>query len=170
MPGAGPEVQGKAGKLCDAQGSEIPIEATKDMEIRLMDVAGKLVVLRERVAISSKVFQPILCYGRLLGNGWGIDGQQQVLIQHAGANVLIEMQNKQVMARGFIRVLQQSDNVSTPVCVRLIQAEVMPDVVNGRIGWNLDDRECGIGKHFGDCYHDPTLVPTEVSDYSGSTR
>lgn len=61
-----------------------------------MDVAGKIVVLRERAAISSKVFQPIRCCGRLLENGWGIDGQQQVLIHRAGVNVLIEMQNKPV--------------------------------------------------------------------------
>eukprot|EP00435_Cladocopium_sp_Y103_P026950 s251_g6.t1 len=36
------------GKLCDAQGTEIPVQAVQDMEIRMKDVTGKTVLLREK--------------------------------------------------------------------------------------------------------------------------
>lgn len=160
--GAGQEVQADVGKLCDAQGSEIPVEATQDMEIRLMDVAGKTVVIRERAAISSRVSQPIFCYARLLENGWGIDGQQQALVHHSGLNIPIEMQNKSVVVHGFIRMMKGQPTVVQPAKVRVVQAEVKPDVVNGRIGWNLDARGCGLGRHFSDCFQDPTLVRPDI--------
>ena len=57
-------------KLHDAQGQVIPVQSMRDVEITLMDETGKLVLLRERVAVSPHVSQPILCYGRLLQAGW----------------------------------------------------------------------------------------------------
>ena len=35
------------GKLCDAQGVEIPIAAVQDVEIRLKDLAGRTLLLRD---------------------------------------------------------------------------------------------------------------------------
>ena len=64
------------GRLCDAQGVEIPIDAVQYMEVRLQNVSGKVVVLRERAAVSSSVSQPILSYGHLMEEGWTIDGAQ----------------------------------------------------------------------------------------------
>ena len=57
------------GRLVDAQGVEIPIEATKDMEIALRDMTGRVILLRETVAISDRVSQPILSFGKMLENG-----------------------------------------------------------------------------------------------------
>ena len=71
--GKGQQVVDSVGKLCDAQGVEIPIAAVQDMEIRLKDLTGRTILLRERVAVSDKVGQPILCFGHLLESGWGID-------------------------------------------------------------------------------------------------
>ena len=34
---------------------------------------GSLMVLKERVAVSPHVTQPILCFGRLLQSGWSMD-------------------------------------------------------------------------------------------------
>ena len=42
-------------KLVDAQGTEIPVDAVQDMEVRLQDVNGKCFLLREKVAISDRV-------------------------------------------------------------------------------------------------------------------
>ena len=67
--GKGQQVVDSVGKLCDAQGVEIPIAAVQDMEIRLKDLTGRTILLRERVAVSDKVGQPILCFGHLLESG-----------------------------------------------------------------------------------------------------
>ena len=52
----------------------MPVHAMQDMEIRLKDISGRSILLRERVTISDKVNQPILCYGHLSQSGWGISG------------------------------------------------------------------------------------------------
>ena len=100
--GKGRPTEGVVGKLHDAQGAEIPIDAVQDMEIRLKDVSGSTVILRERVAVSKHVSQPILSFGRLLEGGWSIDGCQQALTHHAGANIPVELQNKSLMVQGTI--------------------------------------------------------------------
>ena len=92
-------------------GREIPIESMQDMEIRLRDITGKAVLIRERVAVSSMVNQPILCFGRLLENGWCVDGQQQALTHMAGAHVPIELQNKSIVVQGEIRMLREEFQV-----------------------------------------------------------
>ena len=37
-------------------------------------------------------------------------------------------------------------------------------VVNGSVGWQLDSRGCGIGRHFGDHHQDPLLVKPDISE------
>ena len=61
---------GAIGKLHDAQGAEIPVQSIQDMEIRLKDLSGRNILLRERVAISDRVTQPIVC----LDTFWKADG------------------------------------------------------------------------------------------------
>ena len=63
----GRQAHGSVGRLCDAQGVEIPVAAVQDMEIRLKDTAGRTILMREKVVLSDRVTQPILCYGHLLG-------------------------------------------------------------------------------------------------------
>ena len=92
--GRGKQADGVVGKLYDAQGAEIPIDAVQDMKIRLKDVSGSTVIFRERVAVSKHVSQPILSFGRLLEGGRSINGCQQALTHHAGANIPVELQNK----------------------------------------------------------------------------
>ena len=124
--GKGHKVHNAIGKLHDAQGREIPVESVQDMEIRLRDITGKTVLIRERVAVSSMVNQPIFCFGHLLENGWRVDGQQQALTHMAGAHIPIELQNKSMVVQGEIRMLREEFSSSAgDFHVRAIQADVM---------------------------------------------
>ena len=58
--------QCEALRLHDAQGVQIPVSDMRDVEIQLVDQSGRVVMLKERVAISSHVHQPILCFGKML--------------------------------------------------------------------------------------------------------
>ena len=119
----GKPAYGVIGKLHDAQGTEIPSDAVQDMEIRLKDVTGRTVTLRECVAVSSCVTQPILSFGHLLEAGWSIDGCQQVLTHQMGANIPVDLQNKSLMVQGTIRVVHESHS-AVEMKVRAIQADV----------------------------------------------
>eukprot|EP00435_Cladocopium_sp_Y103_P044674 s1582_g12.t1 len=119
----GVETGGTVGRLHDAQGSQIPVEAVKDMEIRLKDISGKTVVLREKVAISSCVSQPILSFGRLMENGWTLDGCSQAMTHSFGAHVPVELQNKSLTVQGTIRVLKELSGVPTFCRTTLIQKD-----------------------------------------------
>ena len=103
----GSDVQGAVGRLMDAQGSEIPIESVKDMEVRLKDITGRTVCLRERVALSSRVTQPIISFGHLMEGGWSIDAREQALTHSLGAHVPLELQNRSLVVQGTIRVFKE---------------------------------------------------------------
>ena len=64
---------------CAGQGNRIPTAGVKGVEISLRDLDGREALLKENVIFSSKVNQPILCYGRLMEHGWGINGRVQTL-------------------------------------------------------------------------------------------
>ena len=47
--------------------------------------------------------------------------------------------------------------------VRAIQADVFDDkLVTGTVGWELDSRGCGTGRHFANKYQDPLLVRPDL--------
>lgn len=148
------------GRLCDAQGKGIPLEVMQDMEIGLLDSSGKTVVLRERVAISHRVQQPTICFGRMLESGWRINNSEQALVHSAGANILIELQNKSVVVKGYIRAL--TEELIVNLQVRATYAEILVDVDRGRIGWELDATGCGIERRFGQHYQDLALVAPSI--------
>ena len=151
-------------KLHDAQGREIPVLAMRDVEVHLMDECGRNVILRETVAVSDQVSQPILCFGRLLECGWGIDGRQQALVHEAGGvTIPVELQNRSMTVKGLIRVIKCSDAVQNENHVRAVRAEVMRELEVGPIGWNLDRSGCGVGRHFAAAHQDPTLARPEMT-------
>ena len=160
--GRGNPVPGATSRLCDAQGSEIPIESVSDMEVRLRDITGKTVCLRERVAISSKVTQPILSFGHLMESGWTIDGRQQALTHNLGAHIPVELQNRSLVVQGTIRVLQVAGCEKPQFHVRAIQAEVMDYVLQGSVGWHLDQFGHGIGRHYAETFQDPTMAKPDI--------
>ena len=163
--GRGLDAKGVVGKLQDAQGTEIPVEAVKDMEVRLKDITGRTICLRERVAISSRVSQPILSFGRLMENGWTIDGRTQALTHTFGAHVPVELQNKSLVVQGTVRVLRETSAAADVFQVRAIQADVMDYVVNGQVGWQLDQYGKGIGRHFAEHFQDPSLVKPDLPSW-----
>ena len=63
-----------ATKLQDAQGNRIRNGGMQSVEISLHDIDGHEVLLKENVIMSSTVNQLILCYGRLVEHGGGING------------------------------------------------------------------------------------------------
>ena len=156
--GKGDPVHEAVGRLCDAQGVEIPIESVQDMEIRLKDISGRNILLKECVAVSSRVHQPILSFGHLLQEGWTIDGKQQALTHHLGAHIPVCLQNKSLMIQGTIRVMREECEPVDHFHVRAIEAAVSEDVLRGRVGWELNAEGCGIGRHFSDKFQDPSLV------------
>ena len=56
-------------RLQDAQGHVIPTGGKREVEIFLRDAGGKQICLKERVTISDRVTQPILCCGKLMEQG-----------------------------------------------------------------------------------------------------
>ena len=171
--GCGDDPGETAARLHDAQGRVIPVETMRDVEVRLLDETGRLVLLRERVAISPHVSQPILCYGRLLQAGWGMDSREQVLTHEAGVKIRIELQNMSVTVKGWVRVVnsevledmnQHAETMNQPrSVVRAVRADVTPLMRLGPAGWSLDSSNCGIGRHHSDRFQDPTLVRPQMS-------
>ena len=153
-------------KLHDAQGKQIPVACTRTVEISLMDENGRLVTFREQGAVSSGVTQPILCFGKLLECGWGVDGTEQALSHPAtGTKVPIELQNKSMMVRGWIRMVGAAvPSLDEPAsCVRAVKASVLPTVEHGAIGWQLDQFGLGIGRHYSDHFQDPSLMDPSIT-------
>ena len=163
---AGSPSQCKALKLHDAQGVQIPVSDMRDVEIQLVDQSGRVVMLKERVAISSHVNQPILCFGKMLQCGWGIQADEQVLTHSTGLKIPIELQNQSVTVKGWIRVLTavgQSDDVISSHGIHAVRAEVTDDLRLGPHGWNLDRFDLGVGRHYSDKFQDPMLVRPSMS-------
>ena len=79
----------------DAQGNAIPLHGMRDVEIHLMDMSGRAVTLKETVAVSDQITQPILFFGRLLESGWSVDGIEQTLT-HGSISIPIEMQQRSI--------------------------------------------------------------------------
>ena len=150
-------------QLHDAQGRQIPVMGMRAVEVHLADETGRQVVLREHVAISSSVHQPILCFGRLMENGWGVNASEQNLVHATGFKIPIELQNRSMVVKGSIRAISCDGGSGehpgqASVMVRAVKATVREDVLHGRVGCNLDETGLGIGRHFSETYQDPTLI------------
>ena len=78
------------------------------MEISLRDLDGREVLLKENVISSSKVNQPILCYGRLMEHGRGISSREQML-ENGELKVPLNLQNRSLTVQGRIRVIRDED-------------------------------------------------------------
>ena len=91
MSGFGVDSTLASNRLQDAQGNSIPIEGMKDIEVHLMDQHGRSVILKESVALSSQISQPILCFGHLMEK-WlgyqftGANTGSRVWHQHSNRN------------------------------------------------------------------------------------
>ena len=110
--------------LRDAQGQEIPLHGYRDVELHLMDMKGRAIVLRETVALSDRISQPILCFGHLLENGWSVNGVEQTLTHGSGISIPIELQNKSMLVRGWVRMMKDEPQVLELFSIRAVRAEL----------------------------------------------
>ena len=151
------------GNLRDAQGRKIPLYGMRDIEVHLMDIHAKSVTLRETVALSDQIAQPILCFGRLLEGGWSVNGVEQTLTHANGVAVPIELQNRSMTVKGWIRTIKERPSELSDLHLRAVSASVFEELTDARVGWKLNEHGVGTGKHYGNCFQDPTLACPSMS-------
>ena len=147
------------GNLRDAQGNNIPLHGMRDVELHLMDMHGRAIVLKETVALSDQISKPILCFGELMEGGWNVNGVQQTLT-FGGIAIRIEMQNRSMTVRGWIRMVQHEPD---SLDIRAVRADVLSSLTDLRAGWHLSPEGIGNCKHFASCCQDPTLACPTMS-------
>ena len=136
-----------------------PLEGTRIVEVKLGTCTGKTVILREKVAISSRVQQPILCFCRLLGQGFGIDGTSQTLVHPASkTEIPLQLQNRSMVVMGHVRVLSAEPFENIPEAVRAARADVTESLVQSPIGWTGNTFGYIVGRHLSGYFQDPTLA------------
>ena len=106
---AGAKVKENGGrKLQDAEGRVIPTLGRRDVEVHLKNVRGRDVCLKEKVTISTGIFQPILCCGKLMAWGWNMDAQQQVMYHREyDSRIPVDMQRRSLTVKGHIKMIQE---------------------------------------------------------------
>ena len=147
--------------LQDAQGNRIPTQGKREVEITLKDNLGRKVVFRERVTISDAVSQPILCFGKMMEQGWSIDGREQMMVHHDALEeikVPVEMQNRSVTVMGHIRVVHHSPHV-----IRMMTAKLEDSLKNLAHGWTTNDKDMVIGYHISNHFQEPMQDGLETS-------
>ena len=104
-------------------------------------------------------------------DAWGVDPVEQTLIHRQGVKVPIELQNRSVTVKGWVRVMNEpKEESSVPLSLCAVKADVMADIERGVVGWNLDANGLGIGHHYADHFQDPTLIfPGMSSDHCRTT-
>lgn len=150
------------GNLRDAQGNNIPLHGMRDVEVHLMDMQGRAIVLKDTVALSDQISQPILCFGKLMEGGWNVNGVQQSLT-FGDIAIPIEMQNRSMTVRGWIRMVQHEPAITDSFDIRAVRADVLSSLTDLRVGWHLSPEGICNGKHFANCYQDPTLACPTMS-------
>ena len=64
----------------------------------------------------------------------------------------------QWLSRVLFEQFAAGESSSQASMVRAVRATVRPEVLQGRIGWNLDDAGIGVGRRISETYQDPTLA------------
>ena len=74
-------------------------------------------------------------------------------------------------ARGWVRVLRERPQQPDPFSIRVVKADVVEDLSGMRVGWELNAQGVGRGKHFANCFQDPTVVcPSMAGSKYRTTR
>ena len=135
------------------------------MEIQLLDQHGRLITIQECVAVSSRIHQPILSFGKMLECGWGLGSREQALTHETGnVRVPVELQHRSIVVKGWVgwvRVINEEPKVEEEHLQP--KAEVTQALRLGPAGRSLDERNCGVGRHHSSCYQNPMFVRPEMS-------
>ena len=157
----------KRSGLQDAQGKPIPTLGRRDVEVLLRDDRGQVVKLRERVTISEAVSQPILCFGRLMEQGWSINAREQALVHEADGQevkIPVEMQNRSLTVLGHIRMIEER-----PLAVRVMSVTLDNSLQQLNHGWQMSEKGMEIGFHVSNCFQDPCLYSQTLADRKRTT-
>ena len=99
----------KAPRLQDAQGERTPMKGYKNVSFVFTAEDGKRILIREKAHFAEGISQPIISYGKLMENGWGIDGCDHAPVVGAGLGGQVRnplrLQNKSLMADGRVRAI-----------------------------------------------------------------
>ena len=120
------------------------------IDIYFTDVGGRRVCLRERVTVSDRVLQPILCFGKLLENGWSMNSKSQTLVRGLQPPIPSDIQNRSLVVQGHIRMVQED-----LLEIRLMKAAVDVSLLGHEHGWRMHDKGHVIGFHISDKFIDP---------------
>ena len=168
-------------QLHDAQGRQTPVMGMRHVEVHLMDETGRKIIFKESVAGSAHVQQRILCFGRFMQSGWGLDAGERSLVHSTGVRVPPKLQHESVVVRGSTRAIssdvastdaqnvQQAEHGEVPSNICAVKASVTPEVLRGEIGWHLDSSGLGLGRHIAEAYQGPTLARPGMSTVGNRT-
>lgn len=96
----------------------IPTLGKRDVEIYVKDMTGRDVCLQGRATISDMVNQPILCYGKLMEQGWSLNAMEQTAERPpTPARIPVDVQNRSLVILGHIRIMKEK-----PHYVRALRA------------------------------------------------
>ena len=117
----------------------------------MRDAGGKQICLKERVTISDRVTQPILCYGKLMEQGWSTQASEQMLV-HSSTNtrIPVDMQNRSLTVSGQIRLIQEM-----PHQVSMLKATLGSSLQDLPHGWHVNELGFEVGYHISNKYIDP---------------
>ena len=133
---------------------EIPTSGLRDREIALKIQENRLVILRERVTFSAEIAQPILCFGKMMQSGWGIDGVERCLVN------------------GDIRIPVEPHGNASAESPKVKLSDALSYTQEGQSGRKKEREYLWRGVHLGHRYQDPAYVPgfRMVEDHFGSER
>ena len=74
------------------------------------------------------------CFGHLLENGWSVNDIDQMLTHGSGISIPIELQNKSMLLRGWVRMIKDKPPVLEPFSIRAVRAEIFNELSEMRVG------------------------------------
>ena len=123
-----------------------------------MAADGRPVIFRERVVLSDKVSQPILCYGKLFHQGWGISPEDSTLVHGGDLRIPVELQNRSIFVEGKIRVVrEEADSIRAMTAVFLTH------------GWSVGPHGFQVGLHIDSKFQAPLLIFPDARRFSRRT-
>ena len=141
------------GSIQDCQGNKIPTAGMREFQFVLWDVNGKTVVLKDYGFLSEHVSGPLILYGHLFRNGWGIEKMAalfwDMLTLVTGVCLAIDFRNDSFIAEATIR------QVASVGEVRAIKVDVPESWSQGQTGWNETVRGFPLARTNGNFFVDP---------------
>jgi hypothetical protein len=94
--------------------------------------------------------------------GWNVNGVQQTLT-FGDITIPIEMQNRSMTVRGWIRMVKHEPTITGSLDIRAVRTDVLSSLTDLRVGWHLSPEGIGSGKHYANCFRDRTLACPTMS-------